>query len=218
MSARAPVGCAEFDLLADELALGQVGEPTRGRLLAHAATCPHCHSLLESLGTVADRLLLAAPQVEPPEGFETRVVARLGTAVSSPVRRSARIRWIAATAVVAAILVAGAVVALTRRSESVSPVATAAIVTDEGAEVGAARLLAEPTSYLLITVDNPRPGPGVRLCELMRRDGTWELVGQWDAAGIASGVWAVGVDSELLDATAMRITSDGDVLATATFE
>ena len=217
MSARAPVGCAEFDLLADELALGQVGEPARGRLLAHAATCPHCHSLLESLGTVADRLLLVAPQVEPPEGFESRVVARLGTAVPTRVGRSARIRWIAAAAV-AAILVAGAVVALLGRSGSVFPVATAAIVTDEGAEVGAAQLLAEPTSYLLITVDNPRPGPGVRLCELMRRDGTWELVGQWDAAGIASGVWAVGVDPELLDATAMRITSDGDVLATATFE
>ena len=216
MSARVPVSCAQFDLLADELALGQVDEPTRGRLLAHAANCPHCHSLLDSLATVAERLLLAAPQVEPPEGFESRVVAHLGTAASSPVRRSARVRWIAAA--VAALIVAGATVALILRPESSSAVATAAIVTDEGAAVGSAQLLAEPTSYLLITVENPRPGPGVRLCELLRPDGTWELVGQWDAAGIASGVWAVGVDPQLLDATAMRITSDGAVLATATFE
>jgi hypothetical protein len=217
MSARGPIDCAQFDLLADELALGQVDEPTRGRLLAHAATCPHCHSLLESLGTVADRLLLVAPQVEPPEGFESRVVARLGASVSSPVRRSARVRWIAAA--VAGLLVAGATVALfTRPDSSPSPVATAAIVTDEGAEIGAAQLLADPTSYLLITVENPRPGPGLRHCELLGSDGTWELVGQWDAAGIASGVWAVGVDPELLDATAMRITSDGTVVATATFE
>jgi len=68
------------------------------------------------------------------------------------------------------------------------------------------------------TVDNPRPGPGVRHCELLAPDGTWDEVGQWDAAGIASGVWAVGVDPTLLDATAMRITQDGAVLATATFE
>ena len=216
MTARGPIDCAQFDLLADELALGQVGEPTRGRLLAHAAGCPHCHSLLESLGTVADRLLLAAPQVEPPEGFESRALARLDTVLPPRVRRPARVRWIAAAVV--AILVAGAAVALIRRPDSSSSVTTAAIVTAEGAEVGAAQLLADPTSYLLITVDNPRPGPGVRHCELRAPDGGWEEVGQWDAAAIASGVWAVGVDPDLLDATAMRITEDGAVLATATFE
>ncbi len=216
MTARGPIGCDQFDLLADELALGQVDEPTRGRLLAHAANCPHCHSLLDGLATVSERLLLVAPQVEPPEGFESRALARLDIAAPSLVHRAARIRWLAAA--VAAILIAGAAVALIRRPESSSAVATAAIVTDSGAEIGDAQLLSDPTSYLLITVDNPRPAPGVRLCDLLRSDGTWENVGQWDAAEIASGVWAVGVDPELLDATAMRITSDGTVIATATFE
>ncbi len=113
MSARGPITCDQFDLAADELALGQVDEPTRSRLLVHAANCPHCHSLLESLGTVADRLLLVAPQVEPPAGFESRVLARLDAGVPSPVRRSTRVRWLAAAVV--AILVAGAAVALIRR-------------------------------------------------------------------------------------------------------
>ena len=215
MSARGPITCDQFDLSADELALGQVDEPTRSRLLVHAANCPHCHSLLESLGTVADRLLLVAPQVEPPAGFESRVLARLDAGVPSPVRRSTRVRWLAAAVV--AILVAGAAVALIRRPES-SAAASAAIVTNAGAEIGSARLLADPTSYVLITVDNPRGGPGVRHCELLGPDGAWEDVGQWDAAGIVSGVWAAGVDPDLLDSTAMRITQDGEVLATATFD
>ncbi len=218
MSARGPITCDQFDLAADELALGQVDEPTRSRLLVHAANCPHCHSLLESLGTVADRLLLVAPQVEPPAGFESRVLARLDAGVPSPIRRSTRVRWLAAAVV--AILVAGAAIALIRRPESPesSAAASAAIVTTAGAEVGSVRLLADPTSYVLITVDNPRGGPGVRHCELLGPDGAWEDVGQWDAAGIASGVWAAGVDPDLLDSTAMRITQDGEVLATATFD
>ena len=173
--------------------------------------------MLDGLATVSERLLLSSPQVEPPEGFESRALARLDIAAAlarppcgpdplarrggrgAPDRRRGR----------GADPTSGVVVA---------PVATAAIVTDSGADIGDAQLLSDPTSYLLITVDNPRPTPGVRLCDLLRSDGTWENVGQWDAAEIASGVWAVGVDPELLDATAMRITSDGTVVATATFE
>lgn len=215
MSAQASIGCDQFDVLADALALGQVEEPTRTRLLTHAANCPHCRSLLESLSTVAERLLLAGPEVEPPEGFESRALARLGAGVPASGRRSARLRWLAAA--VAALLVAGAAVALVLRPDSAST-ASAAIVTVDGAAVGSAQLLADPTAYVLITVDNPRPGPGVRHCELRRSDGVWEDVGQWDAAGIASGVWAAGIDPALLDSTEMRITRDGAVVATATFD
>ena len=96
--------------------------------------------------------------------------------------------------------------------------ATASIVAATGSEVGSVQLIAEPTPHVLVTIAAPRPDPGFRTCELQRPDGTWEQVGWWDAADIASGVWAVGIDPTLLDAKAMRIISDGDVLATATFD
>ena len=208
------VGCAEFDLLADELALGQVGEPACGRLLAHAATCPDCHLLLEPRHRGRPSLARRA-RGGTARGIESRVVARLGTAVPTgrPILSNP---WIAAAAV-AAILVVGRGVALIGRSESVSPVAAAAIVTDEGAEVGAAELLAEPTLYLLITVDNPWPVPArvaVNSCGATARGHSSDNgtpLGSHPALGS-------GVDPEPLDAAAMRIISDGDVLATATFE
>ena len=58
------VDCAVFDAHADELALGHVGEPLRGRLHAHAAGCASCRALLDALGSVVDQLLVAAPEVE----------------------------------------------------------------------------------------------------------------------------------------------------------
>lgn len=213
MSEHGSISCERFDAHADELALSQLDEPLRGELLAHAVDCPHCHSLLDSLGTVADRLLLAAPQVEPPAGFESRTLARLDPPTAET-RRSVRLWWVAAAA--GAIVIAGVFVVL--RFDREPTAVTAAIVAATGNESGSVQLIAEPTPHVLVTIAAPSPAPGIRTCELQRPDGTWERVGWWDAADIASGVWAVGIDPTLLDATAMRITSDSGVLATATFD
>ena len=216
MSDPGSIRCEVFDAHADELALGQSDEPLRGQLLADATDCPHCHSLLAGLGLVTDRLLLAAPRIEPPAGFENRALARLDTAPLGSTRRTRGVRWAVAAVAAVGIAVAGAVVAV--RSDSGPNVATAAIVASAGTEVGSVQLIVEPTPHVLVTIDAPRAYSGIRTCELQRPDGTWEAVGWWDAADMASGVWAVGIDATLLDATAMRVTSDGDVLATATFD
>ena len=209
------IDCEQFDAHVDELALGQLNEPLRSQLLAHTLECPHCHSLLDSLGTVADRLLLAAPQVEPPAGFENRALARLDTATTGSTRRFRGLRWVAAGAT--AVVIAVSSVLVVAQVDDGPKVVTAAIVAAAGTEVGSVQLIAEPTPYVLVVIDAPRAGPGIRACELQRPDGTWETVGWWDAADITSGVWAVGIDPALLDATAMRITADDDVLATAVF-
>ncbi len=216
MSDPIPLRCGLFDAHADELALGQLDEPLRGQLLEHAAECPHCHSLLDGLGTVADRLLLAAPLMEPAAGFESRALARLDAATVAVPRRSTTRGWVAAGAATVCIAIAGAVLAVRVNEEP--KVATAAIVAPAGDEVGSVQLLAEPTPHVLVAIDAPGSGPGIRTCELQRRDGTWETVGWWNEADMASGVWAVGIDRALLDATAMRISADGAVLADATFD
>lgn len=216
MNDSGPIDCETFDAHAEELALGQQEEPLRGRLLAHAGGCPWCHSLIDGLGAVADRLLLAAPQIEPPAGFESRALARLGAHEGGPTRRLAGFRWLVGAAVVGAVAAAGVFLVLAPDDQQATTT-TAAIVSTAGTEVGSAQLVAEPMPHLVVSIVAPRPGPGIRTCELRRADGAWEEVGWWDAADIASGVWAVGIDPALLDATAMRITSGGDAIATATF-
>lgn len=220
MSGGRPTSCELFDEHADELALGQVGEPLRGHLLAHAADCPHCHSLLDGLGTVVDRLLLVAPQAEPPAGFENRALARVGAPPAAVVRAiHTRMLPVWVAAVASLVVGAGAVAAVWAVGDrSPAGPASAAIVAASGTEVGTVRLIADPRPHVLVTVDAPRPGAGLRHCEL-RLAGRWVEVGTWEVADLAAGAWAVGIDADLLDATAMRVVDeDGAVLATAEFD
>lgn len=214
MSEHPPTSCELFDEHVDEMALGQLDEPLRNALLAHAAACPACHSLLESLSTVADRLLLAAPQIEPPAGFENRTLARLEIPSVGPARSSFA-KLVAAAAVVL-LVAAGGLVAARLADDATADAAP--IVAVNGMQIGSAQLIAEPVAHVVVVIDTPRPSPGFRTCELRSPDGSWEEVGRWDSEDIASGVWAVGIDPSLLDATAMRITADGAVLSTATFD
>jgi hypothetical protein len=214
MNPHDPTTCDLFDEHVDELALGQIDEPLRSRLLAHAASCPQCHTLLDGLGAVADRLLLGAPQLEPPAGFEGRVLARLQSADEHP-RPGALRRWVGG-AVAAALLVAVGAAAVWRLDRS-DAAATAAIVAVSGSEIGTAQLVEAPAPHIVVTIASPRPGPGLRMCELRLAGGDWETVGWWDASDIESGVWAVGIDARLLDAAEMRVTADGEVVATASF-
>ena len=70
--------CAEFAALAPELALDLLSGDERAAALAHLAGCRSCQTNLDELARTADALLLLAPSGEPPAGFESRVLARLG--------------------------------------------------------------------------------------------------------------------------------------------
>ncbi len=80
------VNCAQLEELAAELALGTVSGAERAAALDHLAGCPTCRDLVEQLARVADSMLLLAPEVEPPPGFESQVLIRMGV-VSAPVVR-----------------------------------------------------------------------------------------------------------------------------------
>jgi hypothetical protein len=102
--------CAEARQLAGDLAVGDLAGPERDRLLTHCAGCAECRQLAAELAELADRLLLLAPEDEPPSGFETRVVARVrAESAISPARR--RHRWIVAAAAAAVLAMGGGAVA-----------------------------------------------------------------------------------------------------------
>lgn len=203
--------CSEFDAAVDELAVGAVSEPLRSDLLAHAASCPSCDLRLRELVAVADRLLLLAPSAEPPPGFETRVLAAL--------RPRRRRRPLLAVAAVSVLAFAGAAVVLARDGDGdADPRRSAPIVAAGGDVLGEVVLVAEPRPHVLVSVDDPRPGPGVRSCELVLADGERVVVGSWDYRAIDTGVWAVAVDDRLLDAVSMRITDGDRVIASGRFD
>ena len=90
--------CAEVRELAPELALGILGWCRTGRGRCCTSTgAPRCQAYVVELTEAADALPQLVPEVEPPAGFEARVLRRLGDD-----RRRSRRRWVASIAAVAA--------------------------------------------------------------------------------------------------------------------
>jgi hypothetical protein len=93
-----PLTCAQVQEAAPELALGILGGAERAEVVHHVDHCARCQALVAQYAEAADALPLLAPELEPPAGFETRVLARLG----APKRRSRR-RALVLAAVAAAL-------------------------------------------------------------------------------------------------------------------
>lgn len=74
-----PHGCPEVRELLPELATGALAGDDRALALGHVGACAACRRELAALSRAADAVLLLAPPVEPPPGFEGRVLARLDT-------------------------------------------------------------------------------------------------------------------------------------------
>ncbi len=97
MSNVSALSCAEVRELAPELALGILSGAERAEVLLHVNGCSRCQAYVAELTEAADVIPQLAPEAEPPVGFETRVLRRLGER-----ERRTRRRWIAAAAGVAA--------------------------------------------------------------------------------------------------------------------
>ena len=223
MSAR----CDEVRALAPELALGLVSGAERADALAHVDTCSGCRAVLEDLARVADSLLVLAPEMEPPPGFESRVLDAL--VPGRPRRR----RWplaAGAAALVAAALGVGALVgANARQPDRLEREYIAALrelggraliagrlATPEGRQAGQIVLYRGDVSWVFATVDDPGVS-GDFSVELVGRDGTTTVVPGLDVRG---GRGSVGerLDGELSRFRTIRVVdADGNVRYEARF-
>jgi hypothetical protein len=70
--------CQEVRELIPELAMGVASGEARARGLAHLAGCAGCRRELEDAAGTVDELMLLVPEVEPPTGFDARVLAAIG--------------------------------------------------------------------------------------------------------------------------------------------
>ena len=80
------MSCAGFGDVAAELALGVLTGRERAEALAHLDHCEACREHVRQLTMTGEELLGLLPSREPPAGFETRVMERLGLSV--PERRT----------------------------------------------------------------------------------------------------------------------------------
>jgi anti-sigma-K factor RskA len=95
MSELDEMSCEQFDEVAAELALGVLTGRERAAALEHLDRCEACRTKVRQLTMTGEELLGLLPALEPPPGFETRVLDRLGIAATVPATGTRRglARW-----------------------------------------------------------------------------------------------------------------------------
>jgi hypothetical protein len=257
MSEHGDMGCDEFADVAAELALGVLMGRERADALAHLEGCDACRETVRQLTMTGEQLLGLLPAVEPPAGFENRVMARLGIAVpdvpastvggkaSSPVsrrRRTRRVvkarppghartagrpvshlgtsrRTLATLATVLALVVAalgGWVTHNVTSPAQQSALSSATLLSVTHQDVGEVYYYNSSTHWIYMAVDMPS-GDGVITCELEGPNGHYTAVGKFR---LTQGYGAWGSPARWSDGKvtgARLLSSNGTVIATATF-
>ncbi len=149
------IECLELLEDAAELAAGNLTGEERAVAIAHLERCPTCEQEVNALSVITDRLLLLAPKVEPPVGFEQRVLAAIPTELPGrPWKRRARPRVVmllAAAALVVA-LIAGFGSFASRLSSGDTAFAAAEMRTATGEVVGEVFVHDGATTSLFMTL------------------------------------------------------------------
>lgn len=206
------MNCAELDDLAGELALGLVEGPTRAAALAHIESCSRCRAVVDELSSAADELVLLAPSIEPPVGFEARVASRIVSAGPVAGRRR-RARVLLASA--AALLLLGGAVAVGRVSGSPTFM-EATMRTAGGQVVGDAYLHPGKPGWLFVAVsgwtDRAAGGaPTTYTVRITLRDGTSRDLPGGDLDG-GRGGWGAMLDVDPSSVRAVALVGkDGRV-------
>jgi hypothetical protein len=77
-------GHERFEADLAELAAGVLDTREEAELLSHLVSCSSCATEFEQLASVAQSLLLLVPEIEPTDGFESRLLDRLESCSSDP--------------------------------------------------------------------------------------------------------------------------------------
>ncbi|HLI25318.1 MAG TPA: hypothetical protein VKU91_10200 [Acidimicrobiales bacterium] len=236
--------CSQLEDVAAEVALGLLGGTQRAAALDHLQSCSRCQALIDDMATVGDNLLLLAPEVEPPAGFETRALeGRLGPA-ARPVgnglrgglgrpRARRRIAAAAAAGAAGALAVAAAVGGLVAaggaggggpgfRVKQPAAIAAmggksleAAVLTEGSEPMGQVFAYGGRPSWLMMTVDNPGPPTRV-MCQLVMTGGSRVDAGTFNVGSYASWGVALTVDPTRI-ASVRLVGASGATVAVARF-
>jgi anti-sigma factor RsiW len=217
-------GCAQYSDELAELALGALTGRDRARVLSHVESCRRCADELERLSRVVDTVVQAAPEMEPPVGFEVRLFERMGVADVDPkphhrFRASRFVPLGAAAAVVALGLGLGLTLtsspAPTTTAQSHHSGAVSAALMDNGVPVGQFEAYKGAKTWMSMTlVDSP--ARGTVMCAVTTKDGVTHWVGSF-VVRKGYGAWIAPLDvSPSAIRTAEVVSPSGTVIATAT--
>ncbi len=213
--------CEEARAIAPELALGIAPGDERARALVHLAGCDECRRYVEELSTVADELLLVAPDHEPPPGFESRVLAGM----HPPRERAARRRrplipmFAAASAALATavglwLAVHGELDVANRYQDTLAVahgeyLSAAELTAPNGRRAGTAFGYQGEPSWVLVTVyESPQLEPGLYSVEVTTKEGRHQRLSPIRIArggGASGSAISVPVD----DVTEVRLHGPG---------
>jgi hypothetical protein len=214
-----PLTCDEFESLSAEFALGVLPGDQRGLALTHLATCPSCRAQTRELARVADSLLLLSRPAEPPIGFESRVLSRIGieaAALSRP-KRFRRFRLAAAAALILAVGSAGLLTGrFTGHGGGTSHIAL--VRRDSGwCQVAALPGNGATPAMLIVRLDEPKEPPGSYPVQLLPANGgrpiPWGVIEVRGGHGSLQGPVPAGAGP----VHGIRVFDGNDVRYTASF-
>lgn len=199
--------CDELRVVAPDLALDELTGEERAAAIGHLARCESCRALVAELAAVADSVLLLAPEVEPPPGFESRVLARRGATGAD--RRPRRRRVTAMVAAITAVLAAGVGGYLVRGGDGVTLPVAAILHAADGTAAGSV-VLADGPDRMTCVFDDPRFG-GAYAVQVELDDGVIADVGRFDAPG-SPWSWTVPLDVDPGDVRRVIVLDGGGVV------
>jgi len=203
-----------------ELALGTLSGRRRSEVLHHVETCSHCTAALERLATVADALLLLAPGVEPPIGFELRLAEKLQ--VHGKTLRPRRFLRASALSAAAMIVVALAFVlgAWATSHDGGHPAQSAAVdltganLTSHGRVFGEVVVSSGSPAWMFVTI-NGDAWSGRVTCEVTLAGGKVETIGAFKLSG-GYGSWGAPLTSLAGTVRSARLVApNGTIVASA---
>ena len=220
------MSCEEFAHVAAELALGVLTGRERARAIAHLDRCDTCREHVRQVSLTGEEMLGLLPSGEPPAGFETRVMGRLGHTTAA--QRPKRTRLMLAAAAVSLAAVAcglggwGLRGAISAPSPGISTAQTtlrsAALLTSAHEPAGKIFLYKGDPRWLYMDVDvDMGADNGTVICQLEASDGRIVTVGSFHLDG-GYGSWGSPDPIGAASVTGARLISlNGTVLATASF-
>lgn len=171
----------------------------RDDVVAHLASCTRCRRAHGALVDAVDLVLPAVPRTQPPTGFESRVLERLGELRPAGARSRPR-RWPSVLAAAAAGLLgvgvgAAGVGLLTGDPAEEPPAVVSApavpLVTADGADVGTVSRMRDEGGPRIVVVVEGTGSPRTYTCRVRLADGTVQDVGTWPLAEHGERAWVV---------------------------
>lgn len=213
--------CRRLDDLLPELGLDLLTGAERADALLHIQECAPCQSQVAAVAAVADEILLLAPAMPPPPGFDTvvrdRIAAERAVEAPSPGRR----RWGWRVATAALVLVIATVMVFAPFGEEPA-LATTVLRTGMGEVVGEARLQSGDPGRVVVTApgwsdlrDRYGGDEPDYLLSVSFRDGSRQLV----PLAPAVSTWDVRMRASPGEISSVAIVDEGGrVWCSGTFE